>query len=792
MNFQPLAISGVGLVTSVGHDAETSVCSLRSDVTRMQEVSQTSRQGYPLVGAPIVGCGDSLLYAARLWGLASIAADEAFQRAELVGARLCRNRCCVLWILPDNNRHGFNAAVKGERRRKFAEAHGLTEEDVMWLGISCGHAAAIVALREASRILESGRADACLIGGADTLIQLRVLRWLEASDRLKTETYTDGLIPGEAAAFLVVESKQTVSARKGPILAWIKGYGIAKEDASILSSKPCRGQGLTEALRTALQSARLGVEDLRSILCDLNGESYRAKEWGLAAVRMAFPDTVRLLHPADCIGDVGAVTGVVLLAHGAMILAQPKLSDETILTFACSESGERGAAVLVHSDQDVHSRELLVQAKLTKRPEELESAKKEFLKGILEDHFEEAVFLWHQRELAFRSPAYNVQEIAALEQRLEAHLDGLRFAGIRAWEIWKQYLTWKEPGEAFAAAALAFYAGIAERIQEVFECGIRPQQLSVGLVSALAWFPYDQAQTYIKKLLSYSTAEFRRIGIAASAIHRRDPGQALREGMFSDDDQLRARAFRAVGELGRLELARWLLGALADPDERVRFDAAWSVTLLSVNLDSVAVLRTLAESSSPYREEALQTAIRRMDLTTAKSWQVSLSQRQQTLRTAIVAFGAIGDPDRIPWLLEQMNLPAMARVAGEAFTMITGVDLAYNNLGKSAPEEFEAEPIENPDDENMGMHPDENLPWPDPATIQKWWTKNQSQFQNGTRYLLGKPMSIEWLRQILRMGRQRQRAAAALELAIRQPGQPLFEVRAPGFRQQTLLKTGNG
>jgi uncharacterized protein (TIGR02270 family) len=86
------------------------------------------------------------------------------------------------------------------------------------------------------------------------------------------------------------------------------------------------------------------------------------------------------------------------------------------------------------------------------------------------------------------------------------------------------------------------------------------------------------------------------------------------------------------------------------------------------------------------------------------------------------------------------------------------------------------------------MDPDEHLPWLDPALIRKWWTKHNSRFQKGTRYLLGKPMSIEWLRQVLRSGRHRQRAAAALELAIRQPGQPLFEVRAPGFRQQAVLK----
>lgn len=31
------------------------------------------------------------------------------------------------------------------------------------------------------------------------------------------------------------------------------------------------------------------------------------------------------------------------------------------------------------------------------------------------------------------------------------------------------------------------------------------------------------------------------------------------------------------------------------------------------------------------------------------------------------------------------------------------------------------------------------------------------------------------------------RAVAALELAIRQPGTPLFNTSAPGFRQQALL-----
>jgi len=85
------------------------------------------------------------------------------------------------------------------------------------------------------------------------------------------------------------------------------------------------------------------------------------------------------------------------------------------------------------------------------------------------------------------------------------------------------------------------------------------------------------------------------------------------------------------------------------------------------------------------------------------------------------------------------------------------------------------------------MDPDEDLPWPEPDLIAEWWNKNKGSFQNGTRYLLGKPISEGQCQHVLRQGYQRQRAAAAIEMAMMHPGQPLFEVRAPGFCQQRLL-----
>jgi uncharacterized protein (TIGR02270 family) len=181
-------------------------------------------------------------------------------------------------------------------------------------------------------------------------------------------------------------------------------------------------------------------------------------------------------------------------------------------------------------------------------------------------------------------------------------------------------------------------------------------------------------------------------------------------------------------------------------------------------------------------------ALQRMNLRDAHSRQQALAKNPQTARLAVIAAGVIGDPILVLWLIGQMAAAPLARVAGEAFTMITGIDLAYDDLDTDKPEGFESGPTENPEDENIEMDPDERLPWPDAALITEWWEKHSNEFQPGVRHLLGKPITIDWMQQVLRIGRQRQRAAAALELAIMQPGVPLFEVRAPGFRQQEMLQ----
>lgn len=406
---------------------------------------------------------------------------------------------------------------------------------------------------------------------------------------------------------------------------------------------------------------------------------------------------------------------------------------------------------------------------------------------VVEEHAVDSAFYWLLRDAAVSQPHFALRHLARLDDHLAAQLDGLQIAGDDGWSACREGLELKEPGELFAASVIAFESADPARIGPVLESVSCAPELSRALVSALAWLPLAQAGPHLARLMDGKATGLRRVALAAAAAHRADFGTALTAALLDEDSALRARSYRAVGELGRSDLLWAVERELGAGDPEVLLSAAWSTAVLSPSPQALSALARIAQSDSRHRERALQTAMRRAEPHAAKKWVQRLAQDGTTLRLALQGAGAVGDPVEIPWLIEHMKAPELARVAGESFTTITGVDLAYDDLETDRPEGFESGPTEDPADENVELDPDEDLPWPDPQLILKWWQSNRHAFQPGTRYLLGKPITVEWCRQVLRIGRQRQRAAAALEISMRQPGTPLFEVRAPGFRQKQLL-----
>lgn len=408
---------------------------------------------------------------------------------------------------------------------------------------------------------------------------------------------------------------------------------------------------------------------------------------------------------------------------------------------------------------------------------------------VLSQHAGEASFLWMLRNSAVGAPHYDLADLAKLDDRVEAHLEGLRIGGAGGWMACEEQLAANESGEVFAAASLSLEPLDQDRLSKVLSVVGKVPETIGGFASAVGWLPLEQALPHIRKFLEGERPSFQGIGISAAAIHRWHPGAALARLMASDDADVRARALKSAGEFGDKDVRQDLLVSLRDPDENCVFSAAWSGTLLGLPI-CATVLLSIAESQSSHAPSAADLALRGMDTAAALSWHSRVVAAPARIRLAIRTAGTIGDPSVIPWLISLMEQPPLARLAGECFTMITGVDLAFRDLERDPPEGHEAGPTEDPADHNVEMDPDENLPWPEPALVQQWWDANRGRFQHGTRYLLGNPLTDDWLRIVLRDGRQRQRAAAALELALRNPGQPLFNVKAPGFRQQQLLGKG--
>jgi uncharacterized protein (TIGR02270 family) len=408
------------------------------------------------------------------------------------------------------------------------------------------------------------------------------------------------------------------------------------------------------------------------------------------------------------------------------------------------------------------------------------------LDSIVQQHLEEATFLWTQRDNAVHAPNYSPQQFADLDERLEAHIDGLRVAGEEGSEIAESVLNNGGAEDYFPAAVLAIEAQDDRFDMLVARAKTLPEVVP-GLVSALGWVSAQYLSGRVKAMLDDASPLKQKLGIAACALHRKDPGAVLECFLASPVDSVRIRARRAAGELGRRDLLAKLQTSLTDAKPEVCFWAAWSAVLLGDRKKAMDTLTGLALKSGRRQMQALQLVLQAMDAHAGHELLLQLDSVPNATRIRIIASGYVGDPRYVPWLIEQTAQPAIARVAAEAFVNITGADFNLDQLESPPPEDFEEGPTEDPDDENVELPEDIALPWPNVEAIQRWWQANSMRFQTGQRYFLGKPVSVESCTRILREGFQRQRVAAALYLSLLQPGTPLFPTSAPAWRQKRWL-----
>lgn len=353
-----LCVTAVEAVTPLGFDAEQSCAAVRAGVNRFAEhpfhVCRTADLekpvGEPLIASLLSELDPELSGRERLLALAvptckALLAKSGIKRADLAKGGL-------LLSLPEAA-YGPDAKEITAFIADLCKRLGFAPFKVM-KACRLGHTGMTSSLQEASKLLASGETEFCLVVGLESHHDPERLDRLDETWRIKSERNADGYTPGEAAVALLLETAAKAAARKAKPLGMLSAFGFGKEARPFASELLSTGEGLSKALEPALSpplkakpGADKSAENSRWVLCDLNGESYRAAEWGIVLTRLGDKlGRVVLTHPADCLGDVGAASGGMLIAYALHAFQRGYAPAGDALIWNASDDGARSALVI--------------------------------------------------------------------------------------------------------------------------------------------------------------------------------------------------------------------------------------------------------------------------------------------------------------------------------------------------------------------------------------------------------------------------------------------------------------
>lgn len=366
------------MITALGCDASTSCASARAGIYRTQAIESlffiSSVDGEP---APVMVHGMPLITrgfeaAARLERLLTRALTDL--RPLMKESMVDKSSIGFYLSLPSPNRNltGLDLLANDDARAAYAEqAESLDREPIdasfaqnllttaaVKAGFTmspnlryvslAGHAGGADCISTAIDDLDCGRISLAIVGGVDSLLDESTLEWLNSTGRLKLSDMPVGLRPGEACALLAIVHPSRSEVTVNPVE--ISHVGIASEKLTLLSGLTSVGIPLSEVLDAAAQPAGWHDATLAWVVSDLNGETYRANEWGNALVRLRAQHTalanLQLWIPAEYFGDTGSASAIVSVCVALAAFERRYSPTDTVVIASASESQMRSALVL--------------------------------------------------------------------------------------------------------------------------------------------------------------------------------------------------------------------------------------------------------------------------------------------------------------------------------------------------------------------------------------------------------------------------------------------------------------
>ena len=190
--------------------------------------------------------------------------------------------------------------------------------------ITTSSAASTQAIGEAYRVIERGDADIMLAGGTDSKLnamgvsRFQLLGFLTSREESPEKVYCpfdkkhDGIVLGEGAGILVLESLESAKKRGAKIYAEIAGYG-SSSDFNHDPRDPDDFTGKRVAIRRALEDAAIEPADVDVLVANGSGIPQEDAQESLA-VHSFYPATFGKLH----VTAVKPVTGNLIYGTGSI------------------------------------------------------------------------------------------------------------------------------------------------------------------------------------------------------------------------------------------------------------------------------------------------------------------------------------------------------------------------------------------------------------------------------------------------------------------------------------------
>lgn len=292
----PVAVTGLGVIAPLGNSIEELFASLHAGKSGVRTLpvpwseSPGSSVGATVEIPAVTRIPETRLRMMdRVSQLALIAASQAVEDSGLDLQQENRERCGVSvgtgmgGAATTDEGYQTLYAKRSDRIKPFTVIAAMTNAAAAWIGMeyalsgpnltySTACSSSAVSIGEAAEKIRSGRVDVMIAGGAEAPLTPGVLR---AWDAMRTLARPDkvnpgascrpfsmtrsGLVLGEGAAFLVLESWSHAIQRSAKVHAVLSGYGLTTDVAHITRPTVI---GQANAMRAALQAAARQTGDI--------------------------------------------------------------------------------------------------------------------------------------------------------------------------------------------------------------------------------------------------------------------------------------------------------------------------------------------------------------------------------------------------------------------------------------------------------------------------------------------------------------------------------------------------